>query len=128
MANEVTNTVLSWFLSILGTIITTVLLPYFISWLKTKTTNEKMHYVIDELSQTVTTSVAYVNQTFVDQLKADGKFDEEHQKEALKLAIDDVFNSLSTKTVSILQSDELDVVGIVTKYIEAEIKRNKSKS
>lgn len=117
--------VLMWALGLLGTIITTVLIPQLATWLKSKTENEKLQYVIDELSQTAQTSVAYVNQTFVDQLKADGKFDKEHQKEALDKALNMALNSLTDKTKQILGKNGIDIEEMLIKYIEAAIANNK---
>lgn len=117
--------VLMWALGLLGTIITTVLIPQLATWLKSKTENEKLQYVIDELSQTAQTSVAYVNQTFVDQLKADGKFDKEHQKEALDKALNMALNSLTDKTKQILGKNGIDIEEMLIKYIEGAIANGK---
>ena len=124
--NELSQQIITWLLGLLSTIITTVLLPYFVSWLKSKTESENLKYIIDEITQTVSDSVNYTNQVFVDQLKKDGKFDAEKQKEALKMSLDYTINSLTDKTKQIISKNGLDLENIIVKYIESEIRKNKN--
>lgn len=124
--NELSQQIITWLLGLLSTIITTVLLPYFVSWLKSKTESENLKYVIDEITQTVSDSVNYTNQVFVDQLKKDEKFDAEKQKEALKMSLDYTINSLTDKTKQIISKNGLDLENIIVKYIESEIRKNKN--
>lgn len=119
------NDVLIWFLGLVGTIITSILIPYVTKLLKSKTDNTNLQYVITELSQTVQTSIDYVNQTFVEQLKADGKFDAENQAKALKLATENVMNNLTTKTIQVLGKDGIDIENLIISYIEAKISESK---
>ena len=119
------NDVLIWFLGLVGTIVTGILIPYITNLLKSKTDNTNLQYVIDELSQTVQTSVDYVNQTFVNQLKADGKFDAENQAKALQMAVKESVNNLTSKTIKILGKDGIDVESLIIKYIEATIAKSK---
>lgn len=119
------NDVLIWFLGLVGTIITSILIPYITKLLKSKTDNTNLQYVITELSQTVQTSIDYVNQTFVEQLKIDGKFDAENQAKALKLATENVMNNLTTKTIQVLGKDGIDIENLIISYIEAKISESK---
>ena len=117
---------LVWFLGILGTIITGVLVPFLANWLKSKTDNEKLDYAITELSTTVQTCIDYVNQTFVDQLKKDGKFDENNQKEALQLALNKVRDTLSDSATKVLGKNGIDLESIIVTYIESLLYSNKN--
>ena len=117
--------ILVWFLGLVGTVLTGVLIPVLVNWLNSKTNNEKLQYVITELSQTVQTSINYVNQTFVEQLKADGKFDAEKQKEALEKAVTYCLDTLSDKAKKILGKDGIDLQSVIVKYIEAQISESK---
>lgn len=119
------NDVLIWFLGLVGTIVTGILIPFVTNWLKSKTDNANLQYVIDELSQTVQTSVNHVNQTFVNQLKADGKFDADNQAKALKMAVEESVNSLTAKTVKILGKEGINIESLIIKYIEAAIAEKK---
>ena len=122
---EFWNDILVWFLGLVGTVVTGILIPFVTNWLKSKTDNANLQYVIDELSQTVQTSVNHVNQTFVNQLKADGKFDADNQAKALKMAVEESVNSLTAKTVKILGKEGIDIETLIIKYIEAKIAGDK---
>ena len=119
------NDVFIWFLGLVGTVITSILIPYITKLLKSKTDNTNLQYVITELSQTVQTSIDYVNQTFVEQLKADGKFDAESQAKALKFATENAMNNLTTKTIQVLGRDGIDIEKLIISYIEAKISESK---
>ena len=123
---EFWNDILIWFLGLVGTVVTGILIPFVTNWLKSKTDNANLQYVIDELSKTVQTSVNHVNQTFVNQLKADGKFDADNQAKALKMAVEESVNSLTAKTVKILGKEGIDIETLVIKYIEAAIAEKKT--
>ncbi len=122
---EFWNNVLMWALGLVGTIVTGILIPYITNLLKSKTDNVNLEYVINELSQTVTTSINHVNQTFVNQLKADGKFDAENQSKALQMAVTESVNNLTKKTVNILGKNGIDVEKLIISYIESEINKSK---
>lgn len=119
--------VLVWALGILSTIITSVLLPFFANWLKSKTNNENLKYVIDEFSHTAQVSVDYVNQTVVNQLKADGKFNEENQKAALELATKICLENLSQSVKNILDKNNVNIENLAKKYIESAVLNSKKK-
>ena len=123
---EFWNDILIWFLGLVGTVVTGILIPFVTNWLKSKTDNANLQYVINELSQTVQTSVNHVNQTFVNQLKADGKFDADNQAKALKMAVEESVNSLTAKTVKILGKEGIDIETLIIKYIEAAIAEKKT--
>lgn len=125
MNEQVLNTLLGVLATFFTGLITVVLLPAISRWLSAKTNNQNIQTVIDELTQTVQTSVGYINQTFVNQLKADGKFDADNQEEALRLAAEDVLNNLSLKTKELLGKDGIDLQNIIIRYIEAQIANSK---
>lgn len=122
---EFWNNVLMWALGLVGTIVTGILVPYITNLLKSKTDNVNLEYVINELSQTVTTSINHINQTFVNQLKADGKFDAENQSKALQMAVTESVNNLTKKTVNILGKNGINVEKLIISYIESEINKSK---
>lgn len=126
MSEEITTKLITTIIGILGTIITTILLPYVVNCLKAKTNNETLKYVIDELNQTVVTGVDYIQQTFVEQLKKDGKFDSEKQKEALDKAVNVIWNDLSDRTVNFLKDNSIEIEKIIIKYVESYIASKKS--
>lgn len=121
--------ILQWALGILGTIITGtftgVIAPMMFKYFKSKTNNENVHAVLDELEATVSSSVGYLNQTFVDQLKTDGKWDAVTQKEALGKAVQEVLEGLSQRAKDIITNDELELKKIIIRHIEDEISKRK---
>lgn len=125
MSEQLLNTFLGILATFFTGLITVVLLPAISRWLSAKTNSQNIQTVIDELTQTVQTSVGYINQTFVNQLKADGKFDADNQEEALRRAVEDVVNNLSLKTKELLGKDGIDIQNIIIRYIEAQISSSK---
>lgn len=115
-----------WVLGIVGTLVTTILIPFLASWLKSKTDNENWTYVINELTSTVSTSVNYIQQTMVNQMKADGDFDTENQKKALQAAVSTCIDSLTDKAKTILGKDGIDLESLIIKYIESKVLENKA--
>lgn len=77
------------------------------------------------LTDTVTDCVAATNQTYVDSLKEQGKFDGAAQKEALKKTATNVLKLLSTDAKQYLTSAYGDLSGYITQKIEAEIHETK---
>lgn len=123
--NPVGYNVLMWALSLLGTIITSVLLPIVVKLITAKIKNEKLKYVVEDISNCVITSVNYTNQTYVEALKAAGKFDANAQKEAKMQAINYTFEQLTESSKRILSSEGIDLQGMIEKQIEAKIAESK---
>ncbi len=81
--------------------------------------------LLAEVTDAVTTAVAYTAQTYVDALKEDGTFNGDAQKEA--------FNRAYLKTVDLLSESALDALGKIhsdfgaylTSRIEAEVRAQK---
>jgi len=70
----------------------------FNAWLKTKIKNEKMKKLLSAMTTIIESAVQSVQQSFVSQLKKDGKFDKEAQKQALNLAIMKVKHKVTAET------------------------------
>lgn len=88
---------------------------------KTKAQNEKTKAFIDEIQGAVTTAVAYVSQTMVDDLKKQGKFDKNAAIEALTLAYNSAIASISTGALNYLQDTFGNVEDYLTSKIEQEV-------
>ena len=67
-----------------------------------------------------------LEQTVVNQLKADGKWDSKSQAEVLQSAITEVVNGLSRTTYQILKSESTDIEALIKRYIEAYIQSKKT--
>ena len=93
--------------------------------LKAQTDNELYHKYIDMLEQTVINCVIATNQTYVDSLKAQGKFDLEAQKEAFNRTYNQVMLILADDAKEYLSSAVGDLNAYITNMIEAQVKENK---
>lgn len=121
MFEPVLSNLLEIVVSLIGLVITAVLLPKFKAWIKTKTDNALINSVIDDLTTTVSTSVDYLEQTVVKQLKSDGTWNSDTQKEVLSKAVDEVVSNLATSTTTWLENNKNDVTATVIRYIESKL-------
>lgn len=119
--NEIISTVLK-------TIVTGVVtfgIPYLFSLIRTKTDNELLKNMIDLAEQTCVNCVLAVDQTFVDELKKNGQFTPEKQKEAFELCKEKILSTLddAAKEAVIVMNNSLeDWIAI---QIESTIKAKK---
>jgi uncharacterized membrane protein YhiD involved in acid resistance len=126
MVQEIIDAAIGTLFATITGIITVVILPQLANWLKAKTENQKLQHMIDELTQTAQTSVDHIEQTLVKQYKADGKWDSEAQKDALKAAVNESIQSLTSTTVKSMNDNDIVISEIVTRYVESYI-QSKSK-
>jgi hypothetical protein len=94
--------------------------------LKAKTNNELYHKYIDMLEQTIISCVIATNQTYVDALKTEGKFDAEAQKIAFQKTYDSVMAILSEDAKSYLNEAIGDLQTYIINQIEAQVNLNKA--
>ena len=93
--------------------------------IKAKTNNELYNKYIDMLEQTIINCVIATNQTYVDALKAEGKFDAEAQKIAFQKTYDSVMAILSEDAKSYLNEAIGDLQTYIINQIEAQVNLNK---
>lgn len=97
-----------WFLAILGALATGIatLITYgvgvLVAKLQARTKNEKAGYVLTNLERLVQQVVQEVNQTFVESLKKEGKFDVEAQREAFELAFEKIKKLTTDKVIKVI--------------------------
>jgi hypothetical protein len=100
-----------WFQIILGALslgvagLITWAFTMFQAWLNSKIKNEKLRAVLDAALDVIQKSVLAIQQTFVEQLKKDGKFDKEAQKTALKKSVSLALANLSDEAKKILEEN-----------------------
>lgn len=92
-------------------------IPYLFALLKSRVQNGKVQQYLDRAEGYLTSAVAMVNQTFVDQLKKDGKFDEQNQNEAFQMAMDTWIDMMSAEMKDVIT----DEVGNFHTWAEAQI-------
>ena len=109
-----------------------IITVYIVQFIKTKTkelnsnnSNEVLSKYIEMLSNTICECVIATNQTYVDSLKAQGKFDAEAQKKAFEMTYNSVINILTDEAKVYLTSIYGDLTAYITNMIEAEVNKNK---
>lgn len=106
-----------------------VLTSFLIAWIKSKkdalkqqTDNDLEKKYLDMLNDTITDCVIAMNQTYVNSLKQQGKFDGEAQKKA--------FTEVYQKVIAILGQDAIEylnsAVGDLNEYINSKIEKEVS--
>ncbi len=94
--------------------------------LNSKNENELMNKYLTMLSDTIIDCVIATNQTYVESLKKQGKFDLDAQKIAFEMTYNAVINVLSNEAKDYLTSIYGDLSAYITNMIEAEVNRNKA--
>ena len=109
-----------------------VLTTFFVKWVNAKSAeiqtnidDATLRKYMGMLTETIADCVVATNQTFVETLKAQGKFDEEAQKEAFRQTSMAVIQILSEDAKDYLSSAVGDLETYITKKIEAEVNLNK---
>lgn len=93
--------------------------------IKQKNDNDTFKKYIDMLNNTIQTTVIATNQTYVDNLKEQGKFDAEAQQIAFKMTYDAIIKTLSEETKRYLSEAVGDLNQYITNAIECTINENK---
>lgn len=93
--------------------------------IKQKNDNNTFKKYIDMLNETIQTTVIATNQTYVESLKAQGKFDAEAQKAAFQMTYDTVLKTLSDEAKKYLSSAVGDLNSYITSAIEKNVNENK---
>ena len=81
---------------------------------------------ITMLSKTITDCVIATNQSYVDSLKSQGKFDAEAQKKAFNMTLTAVLSILNDEAKEYLTAIYGDLNTYITKQIEAAVNKNKT--
>ena len=105
---------------------------YVVKWINAKTKkisketdNETLNKYLKMLSETITKCVVATNQTYVDTLKKQGKFDEEAQKIAFQKTYEAVIAIINDDAVEYLTAAVGDFETFLMESIEAEVNENK---
>ncbi len=93
--------------------------------LREKTNNDTFNKYTYMLTDTITTCVIAVNQTYVDTLKKQGRFDKEAQAEAFKKVYEQVISILEGEVYDYLNTAYSDLNGYITALIEQQVREYK---
>lgn len=109
-----------------------VLTTFFMKWVNAKSAeiqaninDATLKKYMEMLTSTITDCVIATNQTYVESLKAQGKFDAAAQQRAFELTSKAVMEILSEEAKIYLTSAVGDLNAYITKKIEAEVNINK---
>lgn len=109
-----------------------ILTAFVVKWLKakeveitTKVDNDTADKYISLVMSTVRDCVVATNQTYVESLKQQGRFDAEAQTKAFKATYESVLNILSDDAKEYLIHAYGDLNAYLTTLIEAEVNCNK---
>ena len=94
--------------------------------LKQKAELEKYNKYIDMLNTTITNVVTATNQTYVNALKEQGKFDAEAQKEAFRRSYETIIGILGEEAQRYLNAAIGDLNAYITNSIERQVSLNKA--
>ncbi len=115
-------------INILATVVTCIVLPLIsflgvklTEWLNTKIKDETAKRLLNEATQIVLNATRVVFQTYVEALKAEGKFDKDAQLIALNKAKTIVLAELKEDTRSFIEKNYGDLSSWITNQIEASI-------
>ena len=120
--NEFTRSLLYVALLVCVPIVTACIqkgIAVFIEFIVAKTNDIKVQRLVREIGSAVSDAVAAMNQTYVNDLKAAGTFNEAEQKEALMRAV-----SAALKSMSSIKSNFGDTTQYLENRIEAQIDAN----
>ena len=109
-----------------------ILTSYLVSFLKAKkenlaasTDSEIARKYTEMIIDTVTRCVIATNQTYVDTLKKEGRFDAEAQKEAFNMTLNAVLQTLSEDAKQYVVEATGDLNTYLTELIESLVHQNK---
>jgi len=113
---------------IIGVVVTSVVVPLITllgakltQWINGKIKDDETRKTIEEVNQIVTSNVAYVFQTYVDNQKKKDKFDDKAQNYALRSAQEKILNELSEVAREFILKHYGDINGWITTQIESTI-------
>ncbi len=89
--------------------------------LKTKIHNEKINNSIDAANEIITQVVTYMNQTIVDGLKAEGKFDKKAQKETFDKAKRQIYQMITDDIAHDVMQNYIDTGFTISDWIDMQI-------
>lgn len=116
------------------TAVVPILVGYFVSFLKAQRDkglqeidNTYVKTTFKEVTDIILKAVDTVSQTFVDNLKKEGSFDETKQKEALEKAINQAKDMINEEGVNLVLEKYGDLDAFIRLTIEAYIQSTKKK-
>lgn len=122
--NEFTRSLLYVALLVCVPIVTACIQKGIAVFIVAKINDIKVQRLVREIGSAVSDAVAAMNQTYVNDLKAAGTFNEAEQKEALMRAVSAALKSMSSDAQDYIKSNFGDTTQYLENRIEAQIDAN----
>lgn len=114
------NDVLIYIVECVAGLIITVAIPYVFVLLRNKIKNQQAEKYINIAGDIINDCVLMIKQTFVDTLKANGKFDSDAQAKAFEMCKNEILGMLNEKAKAVI----IDMYGDLESYLKIAIERN----
>lgn len=114
------NDVLIYIVECVAGLIITVAIPYVFVLLRNKIKNQQAEKYINIAGGIINDCVLMIKQTFVDTLKANGKFDSDAQAKAFEMCKNEILGMLNEKAKAVI----IDMYGDLEAYLKIAIERN----
>ena len=101
-------------------LVITLVIPYAFSLIRAQVKNDIQAKYLAKAESLIRDAVAQVQQTYVDNMKAEDLFDEKAQDEAFKMVRDSVLNMMNDRMKSVV----MDAVGDFEEWIKTIIESN----
>ena len=115
------NDVLIEAVNLLFKIVTVVAIPYLSYMVSKSIKNDNLKHLVNRGEEFVKKSVAMVQQTFVDSLKKEGKFDKDAQQEAFRMAYETWMEMASEEVKNAILEQTGSIDTWLNTMIEAQI-------
>lgn len=96
-------------------------------WLDSKIKDEKMKNFLSKMNSIIIDAITAVYQEFVEQLKKEGKFDDEAKVQAKQKAMDIINSQMTTEMKKYIQENYGDIEKWINQKIESVIYELKNK-
>jgi ferritin-like metal-binding protein YciE len=119
------NDVLIEAVNLLFKIVTVVAIPYLSYMVSKSIKNDNLKHLVNRGEEFVKKSVAMVQQTFVDSLKKEGRFDKDAQQEAFRMAYETWMEMASEEVKDAILEQTGNIDTWLNTMIEAQIHTDK---
>lgn len=119
------NEVIMYIINTLFKLIISVAIPYGFNLIRQKMKNDVQKKYLNMFEKMVRDAVDRVQQTYVENLKAEDMFNEEAQKHAFEMVKNDVLNMMNAEMKDVVMEAVGDFETYITNLIESQVYNSK---
>lgn len=119
------NEVLMYIINTVFKLIITVGIPYGFNLIRVKLKDDIQKKYLNMFEKMTRDAVDRVQQTYVENLKAEDMFNEEAQKHAVEMVKNDVLNMMNAEMKNVVMEAVGDFEAYITNLIESQVYNNK---